>query len=580
MIEVVEIDSFEQLSEYGQQWNELLQNSETNAVYLTYEWVITCWQIFGKNSKLMVIIVEDDGDIIGIAPLAITVQKRFGHQRRTIEFISSIWADYNDIIASKESKPIVLEAIFSYLCSIKDRWDVIKLNDIPSKSSTASICKDKLSGYFRFLKITDSSVCPQLLFEGSGDRITKNILRRKDFKYRHNWLKGRGNLVYRDCESAEEILSLINTYFDYHISRWEPTETKSLFYSKINREFFRAMVKNMFDTGHLKFSVLSLNNLPVSFCFGFEYNRMVIRYKSTFNNAFRKRSVGLVLLKLMIEEAMRKGLRGIDYVRGAESYKFQFSNTEARNKCIYAYHSVLSYILNGIEESIRRSLLLRWLRGKRSYLRFRRVIRQYRGMYGWKFILKILQRLFSKIFILSRSYLFAVTKPAEVSVEPKCPIQIRKASEKDIWLVASFYGCEEGSDERKEIVEALQAGDECFLMFEGLNVVHCSWLRRGRPIGIGLKQLYQLDLGAGEACVYHSKTSPVYRGLNFYPAMLLHIQKQFFARKGEKIYICCGVENIASVKGIQKAGFSFVKTIRAVRLFGRKIGSETIPAES
>lgn len=571
MIKTIEISTFEELSKYKQDWGFLLEKSETNVVYLAYDWVVSCWKVFGQRNKLIVLITENDGEVVGIAPLAITVQKRFGHQRRMIEFVSTIWADYNDIIVSRKNKPIVLEAIFSYLCSIKDRWDVIKLNDIPSESSTASICKDKLSGYFRFFKITDSSVCPQLLFEGSHDRIKKNILRRKDFKYRHNWLKRRGNLVYRDCESAEEILSLINTYFDYHISRWEPTETKSLFYSEINREFFRALVENMFNTGHLKFSVLSLNNLPVAFCFGFEYNKMVIRYKSTFNNAFRKRSVGLVLLKLMIEEAMKKGLRGIDYVRGAEDYKFQFSNVETRNKCIYIYHNILSYCLNVIEESFRRSGLMRWLRSKRLYLRFRRVIRQYRDIYGWKFALKILRRSFGKIFILSRSYLFALTKPVMTSVEPKCSIQIRKASEKDLWLVASFYGCEEGSDERKEIVEALQAGDECFLMFEGLNVVHCSWLRLGRLIGIGLKQLYQLDLRAGEACVYHSKTSPVYRGLNFYPAMLLHIQKQFFARKGEKIYICCGVENIASVKGIQKAGFSCERKLSILQIFGRKI---------
>jgi len=571
MIKITEINTIDKLAKYQKDWNLLLAISETNVIFLRYEWLLSYLQSFGQNDKLLVLIAEEDSQIIGIAPLSISTRRRLWGSNRTVRFIGSHFPDYNDFIASKEVKDRVLPAMFSHLLSIRNRWDIVKLNEVPDVSSTVALCKRFASQNFRFWKARDASSCPQLITQGNEEEIRKNLLRRKDFKFRHNWLKRQGNLEYRDCGSVEDVLSILNTYFSCHIARWEQTETKSLFYDATNREFFSVLIKNMFPTGCLKFTVLSLDGLPLAFCFGFEYERMFIRYKSTFNNAFRKRSPGMVLLKLAIEEAIQKSMRGIDYTRGLEDYKMELSNSRSQNKCIFLYNNVFTCVLNEIQDRIRQSSLLKKLHGKQVYWQFRRVIRGYWGRYHLWFGLKIIQRLSHRILIYSRSYLFAITELAEETVEAKCPLHIQKATMKDIWLVVSLYGCDEDSHKRQVIEDAFEKGDECFLVFEGKNLAHCSWVRRGGSIGLSLNQLYRHQLGQNEACIYNCETSSVYRGMHIYPAVLQYIHKQCFAQGVKKIYICCDIQNIASVRGIERAGFRRERIIRVMKVFGKKL---------
>lgn len=567
MIRIIEVTSVEALVEYRDCWKNLLPCSETDTVFLTYEWVLSCWQSLGGDDRLMVLVAEENSQVIGIAPLALTTHRSLWKSLRTIEFVSSIHADYNDIIAAKDTKERVLRALFSYLISIRNRWDVIKLNEIPGESSTIEFCKKVGTEYFKFCKIREASICPKLITQGHEDEIGKKILRRKDFKYRYNWLNRQGDLVYHNCQSTEEIMSLLNTYFNYHIGRWEPTETKSLFYDPLNREFYRLLVKNMFPTGCLKFSVLSLDGLILAFCFGFEYNRTIIRYKSTFNNAFRKHSPGLVLLKFAIEEALERGLRGIDYVRGAEAYKSFISNSHTRNKGVYLYNNKRSCFFSELVEKFRGARLWNWLRGKKNFWRYTRILRRYVTQYHLRFGFKIAQRLLVGIFVFCRSYLFSTMEPGDKTFTTKLPFEIRKVAVADIWLVASLYGCAEDSPQRKMIEQAFENGDECFVAFEGRNVAHCSWVRKGQSIGIGLDEAYSLQLAENQACIHSCRTSVVYQDTNVYPAVLEHIQKHCFEQGVQKVYVWCGVLDTYSTTNIQKAGFSPEKIIRVTRFF-------------
>ncbi|MFA6174992.1 MAG: GNAT family N-acetyltransferase [Phycisphaerae bacterium] len=572
MIEVSEISSLHQLGDHKEAWDRLLNKSETNVVYLTYEWTISCWQSFGGDSSPLILIAKQDDEIVGIVPLSITVQKVFGKRTRIVEFISTIWADYNDVIVKKDLKAPVLVMFFSYLFSIRDRWDVIRFDEIPNASSTIVLFEQLAKEQFWFYKIRNASMCPRLIIENHKDEIEKNLLRRKDFKYRYNWLERQGDLIYKDCESCEEVISVINTYFNCHIGRWDTTETKSLFYDPKNRGFFVNLVRNIFPAGYLKFSVLSLNDLAVGFCFGFQYNQMFIRYKSTFNNAFYKRSPGIVLLKFMIEEAILKKLYAIDYVRGTEGYKSEVSNNHQQNKCIEIYKNNSIRMRIAVRGGISRSRLVRWLGTKKAYLRFRRIIKEYRCKYGYIFPIKILQRLLSGVCMLNQSFLYAIDKQDFNEIVPKCPLEIRSANKNDVWLIASVYGYSEDSMEREEIEQSLERGDKCYIAFDRKNPINCSWIRRGQVIGLGEGQLYKLNLEPDEACIYHCFTSPVYRGMNIYSAVLKYISKECFAEGIKKIYICCNAKNIASQKGILKAGFALSDKIVVIELFKKKIG--------
>jgi RimJ/RimL family protein N-acetyltransferase len=127
--------------------------------------------------------------------------------------------------------------------------------------------------------------------------------------------------------------------------------------------------------------------------------------------------------------------------------------------------------------------------------------------------------------------------------------------------------------------ERFEKGDKPYLAFCGRVLAHVAWVCKRPEVEMG--EIWgSLAFRDNEAYIMDCNTFFTFRGKNIYPVVLQRILKDLAAEKVGKVYIGCRTSNKASLKGIRKAGFSFVKTIRAVRLFGRKIGPGTIPAES
>ena len=60
------------------EWNDLLQRSCCNTLFLTWEWQSTWWKHLGEGSLLLLgFRSEDDGRLVGIAPLFRTLGDRW-----------------------------------------------------------------------------------------------------------------------------------------------------------------------------------------------------------------------------------------------------------------------------------------------------------------------------------------------------------------------------------------------------------------------------------------------------------------------------------------------------------------------
>lgn len=77
-----------------------------------------------------------------------------------------------------------------------------------------------------------------------------------------------------------------------------------------------------------------------------------------------------------------------------------------------------------------------------------------------------------------------------------------------------------------------------------------------------------IDLSPDEAEIKYALTLPEFRGHGLYPATLLGIQ-EFLRKKGYKrVFICAKADNYSSIRGIEKAGFQPVASVRLFKLMG------------
>lgn len=117
-------------------------------------------------------------------------------------------------------------------------------------------------------------------------------------------------------------------------------------------------------------------------------------------------------------------------------------------------------------------------------------------------------------------------------------------------------------------------GDACYVAYLNGSLVHYSWVRRSGVQAIP-EAGYDHTISPGEFWIYHCWTHGRARGQRIYPCVLMEIAAYEFRSGLATAWIYTTEDNIASQRGIQRAGFQPAFTRRAFRTGSRmwKIGS-------
>lgn len=578
MITVEEIGSLQVLDSYKESWNALLQNSDTNVVFLTYEYCRSFWEVYGDEQELFVLIAKKDSEVIGIAPLTIRTVRWFGRSKRRVEFIGSQQSDYIDFIIPLGNED-VLRCFYQYLWSVRSRWDVISLEQIPESSSTIFIQKHlhELNASF---SVWLGSSCPIVQVEGCREEVQKKINKQKTLRNCINRLKRIGDLEYGCAKDVEEGLCYVDSFFQLHINRWKDTITPSKFYKEHQRQFYRQLVRTLGDKGWLHLAYLNLNDVPIALIFGFEYNGSLSVHRTVYDSFYFKYSVGRMIVRYAVQYCLDNGLKNLDLLAGAEEYKGYITNDVLRTQQIHIYKSLMSKLLGQFNYIVRKYPPFSCVFSDGKIWRFRMNLRKYRMRYGTiELIKKIIHRATSHIIDFSSNQIFQCSQEPTEESTPKYPLEIRVGNNADLNLIASFYGHYEKSPQVAELKKRLEQGDKPYLAYCGKALAHIAWVCQRRKVEMG--EIWgSVALGEDEAYIMDCHTSFIFRGKGIYPAVLQRIWKDLAAEKIIKVYIGSKASNKASLDGIQKAGFLLSKKIFAVKLFGKKLGAKTVPLGS
>ena len=114
----------------------------------------------------------------------------------------------------------------------------------------------------------------------------------------------------------------------------------------------------------------------------------------------------------------------------------------------------------------------------------------------------------------------------------------------------------------------LKRGDVCYAGYLEGRLAHYSWVQRSGEHLI-LEAGATVAIAEGEFWIYHCRTADWARGRGIYPATLARIVNDQFDAGYTVGWVYTTRENISSQKGIARAGFTFDRTVRAIRI-GRR----------
>jgi CelD/BcsL family acetyltransferase involved in cellulose biosynthesis len=288
----------------------------------------------------LVLLAQVAGRMVGIAPLMITSQRILGRKRQVVEFIGTHAADYCDFIV-EPAQPTVVSLMLEWLIERADRWDLLHLLNIAETSPLMHVLPQTFGQRGYATDVRPLYECPTRVF---GDRSEdQRLLRKKDIRMHFNRLRRQGEVDCKWYVGPAEIERYLESFFQQHIDRWSGTPTPSFFRDDRQRNFYRELVRLLTPNRWLLFSVMSFNQKPIAFEFGYEYDSRICLIKSAFDPEYRRYAPGILHLKYLLEDAMDRKVREVDFTVGEEKYKYRFANHSRINYAARAYHRSMFY---------------------------------------------------------------------------------------------------------------------------------------------------------------------------------------------------------------------------------------------
>ncbi|HKA56206.1 MAG TPA: GNAT family N-acetyltransferase [Candidatus Binatia bacterium] len=359
------IEQLAALRPYREGWDRLVEQSPTNTVFQTFEWLGSWWDVFGDQYRLLVLLGFEGDTLVAAAPLVLSEKRMFSRQMRCLEFAAGMRADYADFLyRDREGLRGLVRALRTELA-----WDVLNFDRIPSESPTLGVLAEEFPGWrgTRFL----DDVGPTYLFGPGQDG--SEVLGKKNARRLLTRFAKAGTVAVRHLTQADLIAPELDAFFDQHVARRALTEAPSLFLDPRYRTFYRRLTERLAPPGWLLFSAVTLDDQPVAFHYGFVYGRRLLWYKPSFSVSHGRFSPGEVLILELFKYGQAQGLAEFDFGMGAEPYKERFANATRQNMKFQAFRSgafqQLGHADRALREGAKRLRLARQL-----YAGWRRVL--------------------------------------------------------------------------------------------------------------------------------------------------------------------------------------------------------------
>ena len=323
-----------------QEWTDLLGRSSADCLFLTWEWLYTWWTHLGAGRRLFIVTVRRGGELIAIAPLAISAGRRASlAPLSSLTFLGtgSVGSDYLDVIVARDREAEAYEGLARCLAA---QPFALHLAQIHRGTSATVGLAGRLARLGWRCAERPADLCPFIPIQ---DLSWDAYLARLDGHHRSNWKRRLANLGktfamrFERVETDGQRAEALEAFLTLHGRRWEGRGGSTAFYSDALREFHEAWTRVALGRGWLRFFLMRLDGRPVGAIYGFRYRGTFGFYQTGFDPAYARHGVGQVMIGLSIKSAIEEGADEYDLLHGTERYKFDWARSTRELARIEAY---------------------------------------------------------------------------------------------------------------------------------------------------------------------------------------------------------------------------------------------------
>ncbi len=307
----------------AEEWDRLLPQIYLNTPFATWDWHDLWWKHFGHEGKSSLLIVREQGRIVAVVPLYL--ETRSGY----LKFIGGEdLSDFLDILAVKGKEAQVWRQVLEYLERSPVKARGLDLHSLPANSPTIQVLPLLAQERGYQVKTEVEEVSPVLSLPQSWEAYLALLNAKDRHELRRKMRRAEEAappLRFRQCAEDEcarhDILSFISLHKK---SRPE----KEAFMDEEREAFFGDVSQAFARKGWLRLYILERYQKAVAAMLCFDYGNSLYLYNSGFDPELSSLSPGIVLIGYCIQDAISRGKRWFDFMRGNEDYKYRLGGKD------------------------------------------------------------------------------------------------------------------------------------------------------------------------------------------------------------------------------------------------------------
>jgi CelD/BcsL family acetyltransferase involved in cellulose biosynthesis len=336
MVEVVEINDIEELSQFRLLWSSLFPATPNASFFLTYDWLEANWRHFGHDQKLRVLIPYAAGQPLGILPLCVRIEKHRFSTVRVLTYPLDNWGTWYGPIGPNPAATMM--AATQHLRSTPRDWDMIELRWVAADGTSGGKTARALRMAGMLSEKAEYESTSIVEFPNTWDEYltSKSHPVRRQFRHAIRELLESGRATYIRHRPAPATEGDGDPRWDLYDmceqvaqASWqsEVTHGNTLTHERV-RQFFRDAHAAASRLGMVDINLLVVDGKPASFLYSYHYNGHVSTLRTGYDASLS--GLGSALFFKSIEDSYRRGDRSIDFGTGEREHKRRLrSRTES-----------------------------------------------------------------------------------------------------------------------------------------------------------------------------------------------------------------------------------------------------------
>lgn len=323
MLQIKQIDGESAFAELATNWNDLAHRSMTNTPFQDLNYQRAWWHhLQPNNSSLHTLAAYDNEQLVAIACFFLLDGLLYfnGCVEET---------DYLDLIAPAERAETVWTAIINHLCHSQhpSPWRGLDLCNVPAASPSRTILPRLAAERGFSFAESVHEVCPIIQLPNDFDTFLNSLDSKQRRELQRKLRRADGIGVEIHTVGPDE--DLTQAVDDFLLLLQKSTPEKGDWLNEGRRAVFHETAQAAQAAGTLQLMFAEVNGQKGAGLFNFDYNGRIWVYNSGLDPyAFSKLSLGWVLTGKAIEGAIENGRSEFDFLRGNETYKYQFGATD------------------------------------------------------------------------------------------------------------------------------------------------------------------------------------------------------------------------------------------------------------